>query len=205
MQMKKSLLVAGAVATIGLAGITGTAALATGGNWGGGDHSQYSGNNRDELITRLAQRFNLNEADVRAVFNEDRLAKESERLQRLVDDGKITAEQKTAIENKIKEIWATRDQERADLKAWATEKGIDLKYLGSSSKQLQKLVSKGEITAEQKTAIETKQQELKAKHEAERTALTQWAKDNNINESYIWGHGHHGDWKDKGNHGEHRR
>lgn len=195
MQMKKSLLIAGAVTTIGLAGLTGTAALAMGGGAG------YDGANNDGLITKLAQKFNISETDIRGVFNEVRLEKESERLQRLVDDGKITPEQKTLIENKLKEIWAARDQERADLKTWSTEKGIDLKYLRSSSKQLQKLAEKGEITVEQKTTIETKQQELKTKHEAERTALSQWAKDNGINEKYIWGHPlRAGDWNDEKDH-----
>lgn len=197
MQVKKSLLIAGTVATIGLAGLVGTtAAFATnggGGNWPGGD----------SLITKLAERFNLNEADVRAVFNESRLEKESARLQKLVDAGKITAEQKTLIENKIKEIWTAQDQERADLKTWASGKGIDLTYFMTDSKQLQKLVEKGEITVEQKTAIEVKQQALKAKHEAERAALKQWAKDNNIDEKYVWAFKGHGDRKDDGDHDYH--
>lgn len=193
MQMKKSLLIAGAVTTIGLAGLTGTAVLAM-----GGSHTDLR---NDSLITKLAQRFNINETDIRAVFNEVRLEKESERLQKLVDDGKITAEQKTLIENKIKEIWAVRDQEQIDLKTWSTEKGIDLKYLRSSPKELQELVQKGEITAEQKMAIEAKRQELRTKHEAERTALSQWAKDNGINEKYIWGYKwHDGDWRDDNGH-----
>lgn len=195
MQIKKSLLIAGAVTTIGLAGITGTAALAMGGGPGGSNH--------DSLINRLSQKFNINETDIRAVFNEVRLEKEIERLQRLVDDGKITPEQKTLIENKIKEIWAAHDLEQADLRAWSTEKGIDLKYLKSSPKQLQKLVEKGELTAEKKTVIKTKQQELKAKHEAERTALIKWAKDNGINEKYLWGFGRHDNnlKDDNGHHG----
>ena len=187
--MKKSLLIAGAVATIGLAGLTGTATLAM----GSGGHT---GSGHDNLIAKLAQRFNISETDIRTVFYEVRLEKESERLQRLVDDGKITPDQKVLIENKLKEIWAAHDQERTDLKAWSTEKGIDLKYLKSSPTQLQKLVEKGELTADKKTAIEAKQQELKSQHEAEQTALSQWAKDNGINEKYIWGHkGHGNNWK----------
>lgn len=180
MQMKKSLLIAGAVTTLGLATTLGVGAYAMGGGSGG----------NGELVTKIAQRFNLNQADVQAVFDEykdsEREAKISEWLQELVDEGKMTAEQKALIENKLNEVEAARDQERKDLEAWAKEKNIDLKYvMGHSSKRLDKLVQQGKITAEQKTAIEAKQQELKTKHEADRDALKKWAKDNSIDEKYL--------------------
>ncbi len=192
MQMKKSLLIAGAVTTLGLATTLGVGAYAMGG-----------GSQNNELVTKIAQRFNLNQSDVQAVFDEyknsEREARISERLQELVDEGKITAEQKTLIENKLKEVMAARDQERKDLEAWAKEKNIDLKYaMVHSSKRLDKLVEQGKITAEQKTAIEAKQQELKTKHEADREALTKWARDNGIDEKYL--RMTHGGWKDD-NHG----
>lgn len=189
MQMKKSLLIAGAVTTLGLATTLGVGTYAMGG-----------GSQNDGLITKIAQRFNLNEADVQAVFDDykdsEREARISEHLQELVDEGKITAEQKTLIENKLKEVDAARDQERKDLEAWAKEKGIELKYaMIHSSKRLDKLVQEGKITVEQKAAIEAKQQELKAKHNADREALKKWAKDNGIDEKYLrmdgHGKGHH--------------
>lgn len=177
--MKKSLLIAGAVTTLGLATTLGVGAYAMGG-----------GSQNNELVTKVAQRFNLNEADVRAVFNEykdsERKARTSERLQELVDEGKITLEQKTLIENKLKELEATHDQEREELEAWAKEKGIDLKYvMVHSAKRLDKLVQQGKITAEQKAAIEAKQQELKTTHKLEREALKKWATDNGIDEKHL--------------------
>lgn len=75
-------------------------------------------------------------------------AKRAERLQSLVDDGTITAEQKTAIEAKIEELSKNReanrdsfkdlsqeerkakmDEERESLEAWAEEQGLDLSKL----------------------------------------------------------------------------
>jgi polyhydroxyalkanoate synthesis regulator phasin len=198
MQIKKSLLIAGAVTTLGLATTLGVGAYAMGGGGSGGS---------SELVTKIAQRFNLNQSDVQAVFDEyknaEREAEISERLQELVDEGKITAEQKTLIENKLKEVQAARDQERRDLEAWAKEKNIDLKYvMGHGSKRLDKLVEQGKITAEQKTAIEAKRTELETKHKADREALKQWAKENGIDEKYLHmdggGEGHHS--KDNGRH-----
>lgn len=191
MQMKKSLLIAGAATTLGLATTLGVGAYAMGG-----------GSQNDGLIAKIAQRFNLNEADVQAVFDDykdsEREARISERLQGLIDEGKTTAEQKTLIENKLKEIDTARDQEQKDLEAWAKEKGIDLKYMMShSSKRLDKLVQQGKITAEQKTAIEAKQQELKTKHSADREALKKWAKNNGIDENYLH---MNGGWKDRHEH-----
>lgn len=182
MQIKKSLLIAGAVTTLGLATTLGVGAYAMGGGGSGGGSS--------ELVTKLAQRFNLNQSDVQAVFDEyrnaEREAEISERLQELVDEGKITTEQKTLIENKLKEVQATRDQERRALEAWAKEKNINLKYvMGHTSKRLDKLVEQGKITAEQKTAIEAKRTELETKYKTDREALKQWAKENGIDEKYL--------------------
>lgn len=105
------------------------------------------------LIDKIATKFNLNRDEVKAVFDEERAAhkaerdqKKSEHLQTLVDDGKITAEQKIAIETKLGELDATReatrdqnlsreeikakmDEERAALESWAKEQGIDITLL----------------------------------------------------------------------------
>ena len=126
MKLKKSLLVAGAVASIGLAGVTGVGAV-----------SAATTNNSDSLITKIAQKFNLKEDDVEAVVDEhrtemmtqrqtERKAQLAERLQTAVDDGKLTAEQKTALEAKIAEHDAERQTEREQMRTWAEEQGIDL-------------------------------------------------------------------------------
>ncbi len=107
------------------------------------------------LVQKLAAKFNLNKDEVQKVFDEDRTAHEaereqklSERLQKLVDAGTITSAQKTAIENKLKELREERqadreemkdlsdserqskmDEKRNELEGWAQEQGIDLTKL----------------------------------------------------------------------------
>lgn len=204
MQIKKSLLVAGAVTTLGLATIAGVSAFAMGGSHG-------SNSDEAELVTRIAQRFNISPAEVQAVFDEhqraEREAEISERLQKLVDKGKITVEQKTLIESKLKELAAAHDQQEAELEAWAATQGVEVgivlkaSHKDNSSQWLQELVDDSEITAEQKTAIEAKASELKTKREADHIALKQWANDNNINLKYLRiGQG----WNRDGNNDHHK-
>lgn len=105
----------------------------------------------EELVARIASKFNLSQTDVQKVVDEYRLeeqtTREAERsadLQAKVDAGTITAEQKTLIENKVKEIQAEREAHRAEdltpaerqakmqasretLEKWATDNGIDVK------------------------------------------------------------------------------
>jgi hypothetical protein len=203
MLTKKSLLIAGAVAALGIAGTFGAhAALAMHGN----------DTNDESLVERIATKFNLNEADVQAVFDDYKSDQEAERtseyLQKLVDKGKITAEQKTLIENKLDELRDLKNKEMADLRIWAEANRIDdISYITKglfkdNSNYLQELVDEGKITADQKTAIEAKQAELKQKYEDAKADLKQWAKDNGIDEKYLrtdhgWGryddndHDHH--------------
>jgi polyhydroxyalkanoate synthesis regulator phasin len=104
------------------------------------------------IIQKIAEKFNLNEDEVAAVFDEERdehhaemQAKWSERLDDLVNDGKINAEQKQAILDKHEEMhnkmeeWKDLDPEerhekmrglREEFRAWAEEQGIDLPLLG---------------------------------------------------------------------------
>jgi hypothetical protein len=144
--VKRSLLVGGVVSTVGLASLAsvGMAAAAT-------DNSSSQQN----LVDKIAQKFNVNKDDVQKVFDEDRAAHEAEhekaqaeRLQKLVDNGTITAAQKTAIEAKLKELKAERqankdefknlsedqrkakmDEKRTELESWAKEQGLDLSKL----------------------------------------------------------------------------
>lgn len=199
MLTKKSLLIAGAVTTLGVAGAFGTqAAFAT-----------YHSNNNDGLVEKIAQEFNLQEKDVQAVFDDYKSDQEAEKaseyLQNLVDKGKITAEQKTLIENKLSELRDAKNTEKAELRTWVEANGItDVDYITQglhshkNSDYLQKLVNDGKITADQKTKIEAKQAELRQKHDDAKIALKQWLKDNNIDEKYLmmnWGR-HDNDRKD---------
>lgn len=156
------------------------------------------------LVDRIATKFNLNKDEVQAVFNEDRAAKEAERinliseeLQAAVDDGDITADQKALIETKLKELQATRASERTALQEWADANSIDLKYVmmggrglgGNDNDRLAAAVEDGSLTAEQKSFIEAKQSELQAAREAQKEALEKWATDNNIDTQYLRGMG----------------
>lgn len=207
MLTKKSLLIAGAVTTLGIASTFGA-------------HAAFAMNNHDpndeSLVERIAMKFNLSENDVQAVFDDyksDQAAeKTSEYLQKLVDQGKITPEQKTLIENKLNELRDKVNQEIADLRTWADNNNIsDISYITKgifkkNSNYLQELVNDGKITAEQKTLIEAKQTELKQKYEQAKADLKQWAKDNNIDQKYLmldheWNrYYNHGDYHDKGHH-----
>ena len=193
MKAKKSLMVAAAVATVGLGSIAGL---------GMASADTGSGNGVSGMVDKIATKFNLNKDDVQKVFDEEKTERQaehqaemSERLQDAVDNGKITAEQKTKIEEKIKEITTAREAERAELKAWAEQNGIDMKYLmgrghHGNDDRLQDAVDDGDITAEQKTLIENKQEELETKREATHDELEKWAEDNGIDEKYLMmGHG----------------
>ena len=104
------------------------------------------------IVQMLAEKFNLNESDVQAVFDEERedhhaqmQASWSERLDDLVSEGKITSDQKQAISdkheemhNQMLELQSLEPEERhekmqvlhEEFKTWAEEQGIDLPLLG---------------------------------------------------------------------------
>ena len=105
----------------------------------------------DSLVSRLAERFNLKESDVQAVFDEEKQARQAERQQKLkerlnkaVEDGKLTSGQKDKLLAKLDELQAEREelrglsreerkaklqQKKEELKAWAQENGIPEQYL----------------------------------------------------------------------------
>jgi len=117
--------------------------------------AQIQENKYPLIVERLAQRFGLKESDVQAVFEEvhqerqqEMQARLEERLTQAVKNGKITESQKQAILAKHKELTEKRQQnkenwrnmtleekrkaiqqQRQELKSWADQNGIDLKYL----------------------------------------------------------------------------
>jgi hypothetical protein len=146
-KLKKGLVAAAAVAVVGAAGLTATQAVSA--------DTTDGASTKTSIVDKIATKFGLNKEDVQKVFDEDhathdaeRQAKQSERLQALVDKGVITADQKTKIETKLKELQATRESEKdsfktltkderrakmdankAGLEKWATDNGIDLTKL----------------------------------------------------------------------------
>jgi hypothetical protein len=151
MNIKKSLLVAGAVTTMTAAGMTGlgVASAAT-------SESGTSGDGTSSLVDKLATKFNLNKDDVQAVFDEERTDRQAERQQKFeerltqaVADGKITEDQKDKILVKMEELESQRKEnlekfksmsederheamksEMESLKTWADENDIPMEYLG---------------------------------------------------------------------------
>jgi hypothetical protein len=145
--------------TIGTAAISAKHVLAT---------DTASTNPMSSLVQKIAQKFNLSEADVQAVVDADRAERETQmkaereadnekRLAEAVTKGEITEAQKQLILAKQKEIEATRE----------SSKPADMKNL----------------TDDEKTAVKTKM-------DAQRSALEEWAKTNGIDVKYLMMGGH---------------
>ncbi len=84
------------------------------------------------LISRIAQKFNLSETDVEAVFEsvrderqEEMKTEREDKLSQAVNDGVITEAQKQALLSKVEEHMGERQQNRGELQAWFSEQGID--------------------------------------------------------------------------------
>lgn len=127
-----------------LASVVGVASAAT-----------TNSNGSESLIDKIATKFNLNKDEVKALFDEERTEREAqmktkqeERLNTLVSEGKITADQKAKIIAKQEELKTKREanrdamkdktdaerkaameKERTELEQWAKDNGIDTQYL----------------------------------------------------------------------------
>lgn len=145
--MKKRILTAAAVATIGIAGLSTGAAFAT-------TNTDSPNDPMSGLVSAIASKFNLKAADVQAVFDEQRESMEADREQEvknkvaaLVEDGKLTQTQADAINAKRAELQKEReanrsniddataeerksdmDTKRSELTAWLEENDIDDSY-----------------------------------------------------------------------------
>lgn len=110
--MKKQLMIAGTVASLGIAGLLGGAAFAT--------TQSNSADGMDGLVNAIATKFNLKTADVQAVFDANRTQMEAQREQQvkdqvaqLVKDGKLTQEKADKINAKRAELEKEHDANRA--------------------------------------------------------------------------------------------
>jgi hypothetical protein len=107
--------------------------------WANGDSGP------DSLITKLAERFDLNRNEVEQVFEENqrerqiqKQAHHQEALSQAVEDGRLTAEQKNLILEKKTEMRKetenlsrqerreNRASHRQEMRDWAEENNIDL-------------------------------------------------------------------------------
>lgn len=81
---------------------------------------------RDETKTSLDEWASQNNIDAKYVMMRGgQTGGKSDRLQKAVDDGSITAEQKALIEQKQQEIKANFESKRDAMQKWAEENGID--------------------------------------------------------------------------------
>jgi hypothetical protein len=139
--MKKTLLISTAVFSLGLASLLGVG-LAS---------AQSNNNNVNDLVDKIAKRFNLKSSDVQKVFDEERASHRAERLTQIkanldqaVKDGNITQKQEDAIIAKHKEMQSymeslkdktpherrtLMDTKRDQLKKWATDNNIAEQYV----------------------------------------------------------------------------
>ncbi len=111
----------------------------------------------DSLTKKIAEKFNLSESDVKAVFEEQRAemkkehqAKQAEELQTLVDAGKITSAQKDALIAKMQGMHEERESNKDDFQ---------------------------NMTKEERQKI----------HETRKAEMDQWLKDQGIDKSVLEG------------------
>jgi Skp family chaperone for outer membrane proteins len=145
--MRKRLLAAATVATLGVAGVSTGAAFATTNSGDGSDPMS-------SLVSALASKFDLNKEEVQAVFDEQREAMDAEREQELkdkvaalVEEGSLTQAQADAINEKRAELKKEREadrdstadktaeerksemeEKRTALDTWLEDNDIDQKY-----------------------------------------------------------------------------
>ena len=84
------------------------------------------------IVQRLAEKFNLNQDEVKNVFDEERQFRQQDRLNSLEDglnkavsDGVITSEQKQAFLDMHNNMQQERGQNREEMQTWFSENGID--------------------------------------------------------------------------------
>jgi len=135
--------------------ILGLTALLVFAGIGIGNSKAFGPADHDSLIQKLAERFNLNREEVEEFFEqqkqqhqEEMKAREEERLNQLVGDGKLTQAQKNALIAKREEwrrenadmgekfrnmSWEERQQvmkeHREEMDKWLEENGIDWEVL----------------------------------------------------------------------------
>jgi membrane protein involved in colicin uptake len=143
--VKKNLLVAATAATLSLGALVPVAAMA----------QSDSTTGSSSIVDKLASKFSLNKADVQKVFDEEHAARQAAREQEskdelaaLVKAGTLTQAQADKITAKRAEIKAEMDANRnamqdkteaerkaamdakkAEIDKWASDNGIDAKYL----------------------------------------------------------------------------
>lgn len=119
MALNKLLLIGGTSLAVVLASLAGIGVVS----------AQSDTTASSSIVDKIAQKFNLNKADVQKVFDEDHVAREVEHktelkatLDQAVNDGKITADQEAKLIAKLDEMHAAREKARTDTNTTATDR-----------------------------------------------------------------------------------
>ncbi len=124
-----------AILASGLVGVAAMGVVATGA-------AAYANTNQSSLADSIANKFNLNKAEVQKVIEQDHQRHAGEHLARLVRDGKLTQAQADMLKAKQAELAPKReaarnetdpakrkaamDAIRSEMDQWAKDNGIDL-------------------------------------------------------------------------------
>jgi hypothetical protein len=110
--VNKKILIPALVVALGGGLLYGASNASANFGWGNGEYPP--------IVQNLAEKFNLNEDEVKSFFDEQRQEREQqmlqhkeERLSQAVADGVITEEQKQALQEKWQEMGQERQVERA--------------------------------------------------------------------------------------------
>lgn len=171
MQVRKTLVAAGAVTAIGAATMVGVAQAAT-------------TTSSDSLVDKISTRFNVDKSEVQKVFDEDRTARQAEmeqryeaRLTQAVKDGKLTEDQKTKLLAKHKELKAQMQKQHESRKA-------------------EREAMAGKTEAEREALMEQRKTEM----DKQKSEIEAWEKANGIPTGYL-GFGMHMKGGGPGGHG----
>lgn len=95
-------------------------------------YANQTNNSYPPIIQKLVDRFNLDENEVKTVFDEARQERhdfyqqnKEDRLNQAVEDGLITQEQKQALASKWQEMTAEREKHHQEMLDWFDQQGID--------------------------------------------------------------------------------
>lgn len=139
---KKLMMAAGTAVVVGITGAVGAGAAS----------AATSPSTSQTMVDKIAQRFNLNKADVQKVFDEnkalhrqEREQKVSDRIDQAVKDGKLSQDQADQLKAKLEELQAlhdslegkTKEEHRTAMRAkmdelikWAEDNNIPRSLLG---------------------------------------------------------------------------
>lgn len=94
--------------------------------------ADYDNPMHDSIVSKIAEKFNLNEADVEAVFEsvrderQDEMKKErEENLSNAVSDGVITESQKQDLLSKMEDHSGERQTNRSEIQKWFEDNNVD--------------------------------------------------------------------------------